>query len=185
MGRIVVIGSESALGQAVAARYAALGSDVENVPLGPTSDPDAIAASLMDRPIAVLIFVDDDAPPATPAALASREDLRSGLKRLAFIPFRLAALLKPALAGAGAKVVLLTRQTAVMTALDSSGRYLERPFRAAAHQLWRSLAAESSEGGISYLQVATDDLSVTDLPSIIDRPPNAMLVDGVGTVLGW
>jgi NAD(P)-dependent dehydrogenase (short-subunit alcohol dehydrogenase family) len=186
MSRIVVAGTEGPLGQAVAARYAELGHEVVPVAITDSGVFEGAIASLGDRPIDLLILADDFHPAAMPAERVTRDGLRQGLLRLAFLPFRLAALLKPQLIAAGGKVVLLTRSMAIMTAPDPSGHYLERPFRAAAHQLWRSLAAEWPKDGVSCLLIAVDDPgAATELPVIITGARNGALVDGSGRELGW
>ena len=43
-----------------------------------------------------------------------------------------------------------------MEAQDPAGRYLDRPFRALAHPLWRSLSVEWRPDGISCRPIALD-----------------------------
>ncbi len=78
------------------------------------------------------------------------------MHRLTFLPFRPAALLQPQPSAAKGRVVLLSRTDARMEVPDRTGRYLERPFRAAAHTLWRCLSVEWRDAGISVGLVAID-----------------------------
>ena len=72
----------------------------------------------------------------------------------------------------------------------TTGRYRERPFRAAAHTLWRSLSVEWHDAGISIGLVAiagTPD--VAELAEAIagrdGEPFLVELTDLKGNVLGW
>jgi len=185
MSRIVVMGAEGPLGRAVAARYADLGHDVMPLRITTAADIEAAVAALGNLPIDLLVCADDFHALPTPAEAVARHELQQGLMRLAFLPFRVAALLRPRLVAAGGKLVLLTRADAVMTAPDPSGRYLERPFRAAAHQLWRSLAAEWPKDGVACVLIAIDTPHAAELPAAIAGAKNGTLVDAAGQELGW
>ncbi|HWJ71695.1 MAG TPA: hypothetical protein VNX29_00860 [Kaistia sp.] len=112
---------------------------------------------------------------------------------LAFKPFWLANRLKSALAASNGrgKLVLLTRSAAAMTAPDPAGSYLERPFRAAAHALWKSMSVEWQPLGIDCLVVTIDDATAVDtalLATITETnvpPEGCVLQDEAGRPLGW
>lgn len=158
MRHVTIVGTEGALGRRLAARYRGLGDSVRETALRPGADLESIAAELGKAPIDVLIFADDYSPPDRDAVSVTRAELEAGLERLAFAPFRLAGLLRSALAAdGGGKLVLLSRAAASMEHRDRTGRYLERPFRAAAHALWRCLSIEWRKSGIECLVVALDD----------------------------
>lgn len=180
--RVTIVGTEDGLGRALGARYREDGHVVREIPMA----ADAIA----DEPIDLLIFADAYEAPDRRIADVTRAELRAGLERLTFTPFRMAALLRPALAaGDEPKLVLVTRRSATMAHADTAGRYLERPFRAAAHQLWRCLAVEWREFGITCRVIAIDDprdgAAIGRLPRIIAEDGAAEFADDRGRPLGW
>jgi hypothetical protein len=71
---------------------------------------------------------------------------------------------------------------------DRAGRYLERPFRAAAHALWRCFSIEWQADGINCLLIAIRDPEVELVPRAIgEAVPQvpASLKDVVGATLPW
>lgn len=172
MPHALIIGTEGALGRALAAQYRALGYDVSAIAIAPdATEPPALQ---LQRPIDLMILADDVEETVTGAAGADRDRLRAGLRRLTYLPFTLAVTAKPALAAASGRLVLASRTSAAMTAPDPTGRYLQRPFRAAAHALWRCLAVEWQALGIACCVVAIDD-PTADLPALIAAAPNGAL----------
>jgi NAD(P)-dependent dehydrogenase (short-subunit alcohol dehydrogenase family) len=194
MRSVAIVGTEGQLGRRLAARYTELGDGIRGVALRPGASLESVAAELGDAPIDVLIFADDESPPHRHAASVARAELQTGLDRLSYAPFRLAILLRSALAAdGGGKLVLLSRTAAAMEHRDHDGRYLERPFRAAAHALWRCLSIEWRAFGIECLVVALDDPADADaisrLPQTIAEAHSGdegvRLVDSHGRVLAW
>jgi len=194
MRRVTIAGTEGALGRRLAMRYLELGDMVREIALAPGMNFESVAAELSEEPIDMLIFSDDYEPPDRTATSVTRADLEAGLERLSFAPFRLAGLLRSALAAdGGGKLVLLSRTAATMGHADRTGRYLERPFRAAAHALWRCLSIEWYAFGIECLIVALDDDADADavsrLPQTIDaahmHDVGVRLIDVRGRTLGW
>ena len=188
--RVTILGTDGELGRSLGACYREAGHVVREIPLPPNGDAEAAVAGMSEAPIDLLIFADEYDAPDRRIADVTRAELRVGLERLAFIPFRLAALLRGALAaGDDPALVLVTRRSARMEHTDTAGRYLERPFRAAAHQLWRCLAVEWHEFGIDCRVIAIDDpqddAAVARLPEIIAAPGAAAFVDDRGRALGW
>ncbi len=187
--RVTIIDTESALGAALAAEYATAGHDVRSVAWSDDATPEAVAAALGNLPIDRLVFCDAIDPPDRTAEAVGRAELGAALARLTALPFRLAALLRgPLAAGTEPRLVLVSRRSATMETEDGSGRYLERPFRAAAHALWRCLSVEWGPAGIACRIVALDDpddrAAVAALPTVIEAA-SVDLVDGTGAPLGW
>jgi len=186
MSHVAIIGSESELGRQLAAHYAAAGHTVSELPLAratPPAPPDLAAAG---ESIDLAIFVDGFVAAAGPAATATRAELRRALRRLTFLPFETAVRLHPALARSRGRAALLSRREATMSAGDPLGHYLDRPFRAAAHALWRCLAVEWRGSGVECVLVAVPpDVDAADLAAAIERAPNGELVDIDGTSIGW
>jgi len=188
--RVTIVGTEGRLGHSLAALYREDGHVVREIALRPNTSADAIVERIAGEPIDLLIFTDEYEAPDRRIADVTRAELRAGLERLTFMPFRIAALLRPALAaGDDPKLVLVTRRSATMEHADIAGRYLERPFRAAAHQLWRCLAVEWREFGIDCRVVAIDDpqddAAMGRLPRIIAENGAAEFVDDRGRPLRW
>jgi NAD(P)-dependent dehydrogenase (short-subunit alcohol dehydrogenase family) len=190
MKHVVIIGIESAIGAAVAGLYRSAGARVMGASLD--RDVEAKAAALGNDPIDILIFADAFTAPSCRATELKRGDFEAALSQLAFAPFRLANLLRPALAAnSGARLVLLTRSAAAMTHPDPNGAYLVRPFRAAAHALWKSMSVEWQTQGIDCLVIAIDDATEADaaLLATIDAtkvpPEGCVLMDRHGKTLGW
>lgn len=190
--RVAVVGAESAAGRMVAASYAKRGSLVREV-RAEGQTPAAIATALGDAPIDVLVFADAFLPPDRDPAAITRSELREGLERLTYLTFRVANLMRPLLANDSGKLVLITRTTAAMDRADPAGRYLERPFRAAAHALWRCFSIEWRDSGIACLVVALDDpddaTEIARLPAVIastaDGKDGVRMVDSRGAVRSW
>lgn len=185
---VVIAGSETATGAALADLYRNSGAQVSLLPLDGDSEP--ATADLADGPIDILIFADDFRAPRRRAAELRRTEFEAGLERLAFKPFRIANSLRPALVAAHGKLVLLTRSDAGMTIPDRTGTYLERPFRAAAHALWRCLSVEW-QPEITCLTIALDTPPEIDagllatIATATSPPEGSPLLDRVGKVLPW
>jgi NAD(P)-dependent dehydrogenase (short-subunit alcohol dehydrogenase family) len=144
--RIVIVGGGSALGQRLCEIHANNVDDVIAVDLAEGSLED-IAAACGAAPIDLLVFADDaDLPDAI--GTATRQAMQEALYRLTFAPFRLATLLRPAVAAAGGSVVLYSRTSAMMKREAAEGHFADRPFRAAAHALWKCLEVEWREDDI-------------------------------------
>lgn len=158
-----IAGSESPIGAAIAANLAVRG--VRVTPLDLTSVEAGTLTREPDSPVDLLIVADGHTAPRIHATDIVRSDFEAGLARLTFAPFRLANLIRPYLSPA-ARLVLLTRSDARVTVPDVNGAYLERPFRAAAHALWRCLSVEWREHGIVCAIVAMDH--PTDADRLID-----------------
>lgn len=155
--RVVVAGTEGATGRQLADHYRREGASVTEVGLRSGSNLGLIAAELGSQPIDLLVLSDNIEAPDCRLADLSRAELQAAFERLTFAPFRLAALLRPNLAAAEGTLVLLTRESAAMGFRDTRGRYLERPFRAAAHALWRCYSIEWAPYAISCVLLAIDD----------------------------
>jgi NAD(P)-dependent dehydrogenase (short-subunit alcohol dehydrogenase family) len=188
--RIVVVGTEGNLGRRLSNLYA---GDVMTVDLDRSTDLNAIAASCGTEPIDLLIFADDMDLPDDPISSAQRGDMQRALHRLTYSPFRLATLLRPALRAARGTVVLYSRTTSVMERVEAGGRFIDRPFRAAAHALWRCLAIEWQADDIRFLIIALSDPSDAGLlarqPAVIEsglaNGPETLLVNDYGSPLPW
>ncbi|MDR3471132.1 MAG: hypothetical protein P4M09_05525 [Devosia sp.] len=186
MSRIVALAGDGPLANAVARLYRESGDEVHLVPLENEQNALAAIAALGDQPVDVLIVANGDQPPASIVAGVSRKDLTESLRAFTFLPFRLAVLLRPNLTLAGGRAVLLTTQAVTMDFIDDEGRYLERPFRAAAHALWKCLSVEWQPEGICCALIAMDDAGpLTSLPGLISSAPNGMLVDSRGRPMSW
>jgi len=185
---VVIAGSESATGAALADLYRNSGARVSALPLDGDAEP--ATAGLADGPIDILIFADDFRAPRRRAAELRRTELEAGLERLAFKPFHVANTLRPALAAVHGKLVLLTRSDAGMTVQDRTGAYLERPFRAAAHALWRCLSVEW-QPEITCLTLALDNPPEIDagllatIAAAKNPPEGSPLLDRTGETLPW
>lgn len=156
-GAVVIAGTEGQLGKRLAALYSDMGHDVVSLSLQFGADLDGLAAPLRGKPISLLVFADDYSGDDNDAAWIQRADMTTALERLVYTPFRLASLLEPALAEGNGKLVLLSRASAMMEHQNDTGRFSERPFRAAAHALWRCLSIEWRDKGIRFGIVAIDD----------------------------
>jgi NAD(P)-dependent dehydrogenase (short-subunit alcohol dehydrogenase family) len=185
----VVIAGHGAISPALADWYRQSGATVAEVSFE-TELPTQIAA--ITGPVDLLVVADDFDPPRGSVTTLTRAAMGPALHRLTYLPFRLAALLKPQLADARGRVVLLSRSDARMDVPDPAGRYLERPFRAAAHQLWRCLSVEWREAGISAGLVALDSSGMHPVERLVDaiagkdvEPFPVELTDLEGHVLGW
>jgi NAD(P)-dependent dehydrogenase (short-subunit alcohol dehydrogenase family) len=192
--RIVVVGTEGQLGQRLAAYYSEKAGDVVQIALAGDRNLESIAAELGEKSLDLVIFADDYEPPDHDANAVERPGLWAGLERLAYVPVRLASLMRPALAvNGGGKLVLLSRTSAIMEHRDGRGRYLERPFRAAAHMIWRCLSIEWHKNDIQCIVVALDDpadaVVISRLPETIAAAQaerqGTMLIDGFGKPLPW
>ena len=143
-------------------------------------------------PVDLLVIADGFEPERGSVEAIDRAQLGDAMHRLTFLPFRLAALLQPQLSAAKGRVVLLSRADARMEVPDGTGRYLERPFRTAAHTLWRCLSVEWRDAGISAGLVAIDPNAappVAELARAIaggeDEAFPVELTDTSGRALGW
>ncbi|WP_224573585.1 hypothetical protein [Mesorhizobium sp. BR1-1-16] len=188
---VVIVGIATPIGAALAGLYRNAGARVTGSNID--SELEVEATRLAKEPIDILIFADAFTAPGGSAAKLKRSAFEAGLSMLAFKPFWLANRHKSALAGSDGrgKLVLMTRSAATMTAPDPAGSYLERPFRAAAHALWKSMSVEWQPLGIDCLVVAIDDATAVDnalLATISDTnvpPAGCVLQDEAGRPLGW
>jgi NAD(P)-dependent dehydrogenase (short-subunit alcohol dehydrogenase family) len=194
MQRVVIVGTEGQLGKSLSALYRDRGHSVVELAVTADSAPGSLAAAAGDAPIDVLVFADDLSPATGSVASLSRTELAAGFDRLAMLPFRTAALLRPTLSGAsGSKVVLLSRLSATMEAPDPNGRYRDRPFRAAAHALWRCFSVEWRAHGLIAAAIALpeslEDGMLSGLPEVIGAMTNGEkpmdLLDIEGRPIGW
>jgi NAD(P)-dependent dehydrogenase (short-subunit alcohol dehydrogenase family) len=184
---VVIAGSDSPVGAALVAHYRALGSGVSELPI---EGDYAEAAAAVSDPVDLLVIADGIVPPARRLGALERHQLAASMQRLTFRPFHIATLLRPLLAEAKGTMVLLTRREAVMETPDPDGRYLDRPFRAAAHQLWRSLSVEWRPDGISCRLIALDrpDTHPVTIASAIaaEGTEGPVVMTGhEGEVIGW
>jgi NAD(P)-dependent dehydrogenase (short-subunit alcohol dehydrogenase family) len=184
---VVIAGSDSPVGAALVAHYRALGSGVSEMPL---EGDYAEAAAAVTDPVDLLVIADGIVPPARRLAELERHQLAATMQRLTYRPFHIATLLRPLLTEAHGTMVLLTRRAATMTTPDPDGRYLDRPFRAAAHQLWRSLSVEWKGDGISCRLIALDrpDTHPVSIASAIaaEGVEGPVVMTGLGgEVIGW
>jgi NAD(P)-dependent dehydrogenase (short-subunit alcohol dehydrogenase family) len=185
----VVIAGQGATATALADWYRQSGATVSQVSFD-AELPAQVAT--ITGPVDLLVVADDFEPARGSVTTLTRAALGPVLHRLTYQPFRLAALLKPQLADAQGRAVLLSRADARMDVPDPDGRYLERPFRAAAHQLWRCLSVEWHEAGISVGLVALDSSGMHPVERLVDaiggmnvEPFPVELTDLEGHVLGW
>ena len=185
----VVVAGDGPLATALAGWYRETGAKVAEL-----SFDRELEAQL--RPLTgqvdLLVIADGFEPEPGSVEAIDRQQLGAAMHRLTFLPFRLAALLQPQLSAARGRVVLLSRTDARMEVPDSTGRYLERPFRAAAHTLWRCLSVEWRNAGISAGLVAIDPDAVppvAELARVIaggeDEPFPVELADIGSHALGW
>jgi NAD(P)-dependent dehydrogenase (short-subunit alcohol dehydrogenase family) len=144
----VVIAGSGELMARLAVHYRGLGASVSEVPFDGGVDPEQAAAEIVG-PVDLLIVADAFKAAPDSAADLSRAELATASHRLTYLPFRIAALLKPQLAAAGGRAVLISDPAARMIATSSASPYLDRPFRAAAHALWRCLSVEWKDDGIT------------------------------------
>ncbi len=156
-GAIVIVGTEGQLGKRLAALYSDIGHEVVSLPLQSGADLDSLVTPSRGKPISLLVFCDDYSGDDDDAAAIQRTNMKAALERLAYMPFRLASLLEPALTEGNGKLVLLSRANAMMERPNDAGRFSERPFRAAAHALWRCLSIEWRDKGIRCGIVALAD----------------------------
>jgi hypothetical protein len=186
MTRIVVLAAPNATPHALADFYREQGAEVTIV--AARSEPEltqAVTAMAM-QPVDLLICAAPPPAGSGSAAGASREALVQSLHDLTFLPVRAAVLLRPSLALAKGRAVLLTDARATMAYEDEAGLYLWRPFIAAAHALWRCLAVEWQADGIACPLIAIDgDEDAAKLAERIGSAPNGSLVDPDGRSIGW
>ena len=185
----VVVAGDGPLAAALAGWYRETGAKVADL----SFDHDLeVQLRSVTGPVDLLVIADGFEPEPGSVASFDRQQLGAAMHRLTFLPFRLAALLQPQLSAAKGRVVLLSRSDARMEVPDRTGRYLERPFRAAAHTLWRCLSVEWRDAGISVGLVAIDPNAappVAELALAIagggDEPSPVELIDTAGRALGW
>jgi len=184
----IVIGGSGELARSLACVYREAGAEVLEVDF-----EDELVHQLSQVPAQVdlLVIADDFDPPAGAVAGLSRNMLAHAMHRLSFMPFRLAALLQPGLAAAGGSAVLLTCADARMDVVDSAGRYAERPFRTAAHALWRCMSVEWQDAGIHIGLIGLDSFSpdlkllMTSIAHTANAKGAVELEDIAGKTLGW
>jgi NAD(P)-dependent dehydrogenase (short-subunit alcohol dehydrogenase family) len=179
--RISIIGS-GALAQQLGDHFNGQGHEVT---VSRSASPDHA-----DRPLDLAIIVDAESVEAPGLAAVTRADLAAALQRFTHGPFAAGVALRPRLAAAKGRLVLLTSATARMEHVDSAGAYLERPFRAAAHALWRCLSVEWAGEGIAcgLLAIEREPEPTALARAILDLPNDGSLVelrDLDGTRLGW
>lgn len=181
VSHVVIAGSHPA----PAAHYRATGHRVTELSL---DDPEA-AATITD-PVDLAIISDIGTPSTGALDGITRADLAAALRRYTFAPLRIAALLHPRLAAAQGQLVLLTRADVTMESPDPAGRWRDRPFRAAAHQLWRNLSIEWQPDNITCRILALPDavLDPAAIATAIAAPPAGfpvVMTDLEGAVVGW
>ena len=185
----VVIAGDGPLAAVLADWYRKAGADVAVLSFNRALEPqaDAIAGG-----IDLLVLADSFEPEPGSVDAIDREALRASMRRLTFLPFRVAALLQPKLVAANGRAVLLSRSRARMEIPDGVGRYLDRPFRAACHALFRCLSIEWRDAGVSVGLIAVGSgatPSIAALAHAIDNPDHTRfpveLTDISGNVLGW
>jgi len=187
---VVIAGMDTALGREMARHYRGIGARVTELAVGTGEDPDA-AAGAVSGDIDLLVVADDTHPPDRSAGTVTRDELSASLLRLTFAPMRIAALLKPQLAGAEGTLVLLSRLSATMPQAGGARRYLERPFRAATHALWRCMSVEWREAGIACRIVVLADGEdaagrIADAIALpLDRAALVEPIDISGAVRSW
>jgi NAD(P)-dependent dehydrogenase (short-subunit alcohol dehydrogenase family) len=184
--RIVIIGAESAIGQGLCEACAGGADEVVAIEMA-EERPEEIAAACGEGAIDLLIFADDMDVDGLLSS-AGRGEMGDLLHRLVYAPFRLASLLRPGVTAAGGCVVLCSRTTSLMERVPVGGHFVDRPFRAAAHALWKCLAVEWRDDDIRLLIVALSD--PRDIGTIMslagrDAGPRGLLVDGSGAPLSW
>jgi len=183
--RIVIVGAESVLGRRLCEICAADTDEVIAVAL--TGSLEDAAAACGSQPIDMLIFADDmDLDNAI--STAKRPEMRDALYRLTYAPFKLATLLRPAVAAAGGRVALCSRATSLMEREAADGRFVDRPFRAAAHALWKCLEIEWRDDNVRLLIVALrdpGDAAYVTTEARSETASAALLVDGNGSPLHW
>jgi NAD(P)-dependent dehydrogenase (short-subunit alcohol dehydrogenase family) len=179
--RISIIGSGT-LAQALGDHFRGQGHDV-------TVSPSA-AAGQADLPLDLAIIVDAQGPEAPGLAAVTRAGLAAAMQRFTYAPFATAVALRPRLAAAKGRLVLLSSATARMENVDTAGAYHERPFRAAVHALWRCLSVEWADDGIAcgLLAIGEEPEPTAIANAILDQAYDGSLVelrDLDGTRLGW
>lgn len=185
----VVIAGDGSLAATLAGWYRDGGAEVAELSFG--RDLESQVAALGGS-VELLVIADGFAPAPGSVAALDRAKLGAAMQRLTFLPFRVAALLRPQLAAVKGRVVLLGRSDARMDIPDNAGRYLERPFRAAAHTLWRCLSVEWHDAGISAGLVALDPHAVPAVAELAEAIAGSdaaafpvELTDIAGHPLGW
>jgi NAD(P)-dependent dehydrogenase (short-subunit alcohol dehydrogenase family) len=186
---LIVIAGSGGLAARLAAHYRGHGATVVEVAFdGPEPEQ---AASAIAGPIGLLVVADAfDSAPDTVTEL-TRAQLAAASHRLTYLPFRIAAILKPQLAAAGGRAVLITDPAARMIATGSASPYLDRPFRAGAHALWRCLSVEWRADGISCGLVGLEPgwAESAEVVAVIATEDAGHfpveMTDTEGRVLGW
>ena len=185
----VVIAGDGDLARMLAGHYRQAGAAVFAVTFGMELEAQAAAIA---GPVDLVVIADGYEPVRGAVTGLDRTVLGSAMHRLTYLPFRLAALLKPRVAQANGRLVLISRADARMEVPDSEGRYLERPFRASAHALWRCLSVEWQDAGIAVGLIGLDAQVLPDMPELADaiagnrssaQPVEFAGVDG--RILGW
>jgi NAD(P)-dependent dehydrogenase (short-subunit alcohol dehydrogenase family) len=186
--RIVLVGADGDFSLRLSQLYGGDMVDLTMVDLSKQSLEDAAAACAI-HPIDVLIFADDLTANQDFANYGDAE-LRELLYRLTYAPFKLATLLRPAVAAAEGHIVLYSRTSALMDRVQDGGRPADRPFRAAAHALWKCLQVEWRDDNIQLLIVAVDDPSMLCSKSSLligdaSQSPAPLIVDANDVALPW
>lgn len=185
--RSVLVAGTGAEG--LAAFFSERGARVDHIDLAAPLEP---AVLQNEDPLDLCVIADDLTPSRGPLSALSRDALADSLARLTVLPFRLAVAIRPRLAASGGRLVLLTSIEARMQHGDAVGLYAERPFRAAAHALWRCLSIEWADEGIGLGLVALDPETRHDIAglarTIAGEGPSfhpVELTDAAGQRLGW
>jgi NAD(P)-dependent dehydrogenase (short-subunit alcohol dehydrogenase family) len=187
--RVVIAGAASPVGVAMARAYEARGASVESLDLDANLNTEAerLGADKID----VLVFADDLSARSGPISSVKRSAFAPAVRQLVFAPFRAANLLRGAVAGHAGKVVLLSRRTVPMTVADDEGHYLERPFRAAQHALWKCLSVEWKSLGIDCFVIALSSSAdvdaglVSTIDGVVVPADGCELIDAHGAKLPW
>lgn len=187
----VVVAGSGRLMAGLVEHYRGAGAQVAELRFDDGSKPE-LAAMDIAEPIDLLVVVDAFRAPGHAVADLTRAELAASMQRLTYLPFRIAAILKPQLAAGGGRAVLITDPDARMIATGSTSPYLDRPFRAAAHALWRCLSVEWQPEGIACGIVVVDhsrDLQIEAIARAIDGQGDVAfpveIIDVEGKVLGW
>lgn len=177
--RRVLVAGEGALAEALAVHYAGHGWRVERL------------AAADGDPLDLCVLADDRQPDLARLDGLSRNQLAASLERITYAPFQVAATSRRRLSAASGRLVLLSSASARMEQPDPDGAYLDRPFRVAAHALWRCLSVEWAADGISVTLLGLEQAVPVELERLVaaiavqDTGKLVELRDVLGARLGW
>lgn len=186
--RSVVVAGSGALADGLAEYYSRHGSAVTAIPFVPAT---GLPSGSEGQPLDLLVIADDFTPPRVSADAVTRADMADAMHRLVYWPFHTAAAFKSRLAAGNGRAVLLSSTSARMEHIDDEGLYLDRPFRTAAHALWRCLSVEWQPDAITCTIIGLDpaeQLTTEALSAAIAQSSGAFpveLTDTTGQRLGW